>query len=214
MRQNNLIERLVGKKLFWLVFSVLFFSFPLVRALTRKLPKPLPVYSKIDQYSLTNEWGKSFGSNNLKGRVYIANFVFTNCPTVCPKLLKKMQKIQKRVRGLGSKIALVSFSVDPKNDTPKVLYKLSRKLQANPHVWSFLTGSENNIKNILLKNFKLPMQKSDNVYSFAHSQKFVLVDKNGSIRGYYSSDKDSINRLMIDVGLLVNNAFHKSPNET
>jgi len=207
LRQNNFIEKLVRRKTFWITFWILAFSYPLVKSIYRELPKPLPVYYSLPEYSLTNQFNKSFGSKNLRGKVYIASFVFSNCPTVCPKMLKKMQKIQKRVRGLSTGIGLVTFSVDPKNDTPKVLYKLSRKLHANPHVWSFLTGDEKSIEKLLINNFKLPMGKSDNVYDFAHSKKLVLVDKEGNIRGYYNSDKDDVNRLMIDVGLLINNAF-------
>jgi protein SCO1/2 len=133
--------------------------------------------------------------------------MFTSCPTVCPEMTRKMQTIQKRVRGLGQAIALVSFSVDPKTDTSPVLYKYAQEYRANHYIWSFLTGSEDQLKNVIINNMKLPFITSNNLIEITHSEKLVLMDKLGNIRGYYQADTDGINQLMIDTGLLINNAF-------
>ena len=128
-----------------------------------------------------------------------------------------MQKVQKRVKGVGNKIALVTFTVDPEHDTPKILYKTARDLRANPYIWKFVTGEKAEMKNLLVKGFKVPMgeKEADNMMDIAHSDRIVLVDETGSIRGYYRSDKDSLNKLMIDVGLLINRSnFNKSQGET
>ena len=121
-----------------------------------------------------------------------------------------MQKIQKRVRGLGTKVTILSFTVDPDNDTPKVLFKLARDRGANPFIWKFITGKKESLKEFLIDGLKVPMgdkEETNNIYDIAHSEKIVLVDQVGNIRGYYGMSKDNINKLMIDVGLLANNAF-------
>ena len=100
---RNRFERLFLSKMFWAVFLSLGFSYPIYRSVTRQLPPPLPVFSTLPQYELINEEGQPFGSQALQGKPYIAGFFFTNCPSSCPALMAKMQKLQKRVRGLGTK---------------------------------------------------------------------------------------------------------------
>ena len=212
LRQSNFIERLFVKKSFWVIFWLIFFSYPLVQSINRKLPEPLPVYGVVPSFNLETEDSLRIKSDDLKGKIYIANFMFASCPTACPKNLEQVKKIQKRVRGVGQKIAILSFTVDPENDSPKRLFKLARKWKANPFIWKFVTGEKNQLVSLLTKGFKVPVgdkEYSKNVYDIAHSEKVVLVDQEGQIRGYYSLGKDDINRLMIDVGLLANNAFTK-----
>ena len=194
----------------------LLFAYPVYRSLNRVLPPELPVMSKLPDYKLVDEMGKGFGSGDLKGRVYLASFVFTSCPMTCRELLEKMQKVQKRVKGVGNKIALVTFSVDPEYDTPKILYKTARDLKANPFIWKFVTGEKEKVRSLLVDGFKVPMGEKEaigdgSMIDIAHSEKIVLVDESGHIRGYYNVDKDSLNQLMIDVGLLINrNNFNKA----
>lgn len=179
--------------------------------MNRDLPDPLPVFYTLPEFKTVNEFGKPYGSKELKGKVFIANFAFTSCTTVCPPLMKKIQKVQKRIRGLRGAVSLVTFSVDPVTDTPKTLFKYSRKLQTNPQLWTFLTGEENEMRSLLIDGFKVPMgnkEKAKHMYDIAHSQRLVLVDRKGQIRGYYSTDKASIDKLMIDTGLLANNSFN------
>ena len=217
VRSDNFFERLISSKMFWILSMGLLFAYPVYRSLNRTLPPELPKISKVPQFQMTDEMGKSFGSNDLKGRVYLASFAFTSCPVTCKELLAKMQKVQKRVKGVGNKIALVTFTVDPEHDTPKILYKTARDLRANPYIWKFVTSDKSKMKNLLVKGFKVPMgdKKSDDMMDIAHSDRVVLVDELGHIRGYYRSDKDSINKLMIDVGLLINRSnFNKSQGET
>ncbi len=214
IRKEFFIERIVRNPWFWTISLILLFSYPLIRSINRELPNPPAKYFKIPEFKLVNENNKFFGSSNLKGRVYLASFIFTSCPSVCPKITADMKKIQKRVRGLGDKIALVSFSVDPTNDTPEVLFKYARDAGANPYIWTFLTGDIKEIKNLLNNGFRVAMgdktKNSDDIIDIAHSQKIVLVDYDGDVRGYYSLDKESVNKLMIDVGLLVNKKHYQS----
>lgn len=218
IRKESFLEKLVSRKFFWLFFVILFFSYPIYRSMNRDLPEPLPMLYKAPNFNLTNEFGKPFGAADLAGKPYVANFMFSSCPTTCPALMEKMQLIQKRVRGLGTNFAIVSFTVDPENDTPKVLHKYARDLQANPFVWSFLTGEKEELQKTLIDGFKVPMGEFEQIegvvdgakvslFDIAHTNKVVLVDREGMIRGYYSTTKEDIDRLMIDVGLLVNNSY-------
>jgi len=207
-RENTIIEKLVSSKLFWFLFCSFFFTYPLVRSLYRELPAELPRYGQLTPFNLTDENGQNYGSYDLKGQVYMANFHFTSCPTICADLMRKLQVVQKRIKGLDkSLVKIVSFTVDPKTDTPKKLFKYARDLKASPYVWKFLTGENTVLEKLLVDGFKVPMGKKEgeaDMYDIAHTGKIVLVDHNGDIRGYYSTDDTSINKLMIDLGLLVN----------
>lgn len=226
IRENNWFYKLIRMKSFWLVFCLLSFSYPVYRSLNRTLPPPLPVYYQLPEYKLTNEFGKDFGTKELAGKVYIANFMFTSCPTTCPALMDKMDLVQKRVRGLGDKVAIVTFTVDPEVDTVEVLYKYARKRHSNPYIWSFLTGTEEQLKNIVIDGFKVPMgdkspvdkivgQETVSLLDIAHTEKLALVDSKGQIRGYYATDRVDMDRMMIDLGLLVNNSFsYEKPTQT
>lgn len=212
IRQLSRFEQLFRSKLLWSLMVLFFFAVPIIRSVQRDLPEPLPVLSEVPPFQFTDENGKAFGSADLEGKVYIANFIFTSCQTVCPNLLSKVQKVQHRLRGVIDRASIVSFTVDPEFDTPEILFKKARELKANPHVWKFLTASEDEMRNLLIKGFKVPMgQKEGTLYDIAHSQKLVFVDTKGRIRGYYSTSKEDINRLMIDVGLTINNKENDRP---
>ncbi|MFP5387276.1 MAG: SCO family protein [Bacteriovoracia bacterium] len=206
IRKTNAVEALVRSKLFWVLFLLFGFSYPIYRSLNRTLPPDLPVIAKVPDFELISENGQRFGSKDLKGRVYLANFVFARCPSVCPKMLSDLEVIQKRVRGTGKKVAIVSFTVDPEHDNEKVLFDLARKHRANPHVWTFLTGSDKEAMFKLYRNgFKVGVeQNAQDMFDIAHSEKIVLVDADNQVRGFYSFEKNDVNKLMIDVGLLIN----------
>ena len=207
IRKSNFIEKLVGSKLFWVLACTLLFAYPISKSVTRMLPAELALYNTLPDFRFTDENGKSFGTNELKGKVYIANFMFTSCQTYCPKLLKQIQTVQHRMRGVIDRAAIVSFTVDPDTDTSTVLFAKARELNANPVVWRFLTATPKDVKNLLVDGFKVPIgekQTANNIMDVAHSNKLVLVDQDGVIRGYYEADTKGINQLMIDTGLLIN----------
>jgi protein SCO1/2 len=213
IRQGNWLEKLIRRKTFWVLFILFGFSYPIYRSIYRELPPELPIITHVPEYELYSENGQRFGSKNLKDKVYLANFIFSRCPTVCPKMLADMEKIQKRVRGTGHKVAIVSFTVDPEYDTEKVLFDLARKHKANPHIWSFLTGTDKDaLFKLYSEGFKVGVEQNSagaasgakDLFDIAHSEKIVLVDQANRVRGYYSFDDHSVNKLMIDVGLLLN----------
>lgn len=202
-----LINKLVKSKIFWFLMTGFFFGYPVMKSVQRSMPMELPVLSTLPSFKLIDENNKLFGSDELKGKIYIANFIFTSCQTSCPVLLKTIQTVQHRLRGVIDRAAIVSFSVDPETDTPEVLFNKAREMKANSSVWRFLTGPREAIKTLLIDGFKVPVGEKEianNIMDVAHSNKLVLVDGEGAIRGYYNSDKDGINRLMIDTGILIN----------
>lgn len=220
-RNDNWLQKLIRMKSFWLIFWLLSFSYPVYRTLNRTLPPPLPVYYTVPEFTLTNEFGKPFGTKELTGKFYIANFMFTSCPTTCPALMDKMDLVQKRIRGLGTKAAIVTFTVDPEVDTVETLYKYARKRRSNPFIWNYLTGTKADLEKIVISGFKVPMGNKEPVekqlaeekitlFDIAHSEKLVLVDDRGQIRGYYGTERVEMDRMMIDLGLLVNNSFSRA----
>lgn len=206
VRSSSWIERMVRMKTFWVLFIVFGFTYPIYKSMNRTLPPELPIIAQVPEFELISENGQRFGSKELKGRVYLANFVFARCPTVCPKMLADLEKIQKRVRGTGQKVAIVTFTVDPEHDNEKVLFDLARKHDANPFMWTFLTGSDKEALFKLYKDgFKVGVEHNPkNLFDIAHSEKIVLVDGENRVRGYYAFDENTVNQLMIDVGLLIN----------
>lgn len=212
VRNSNFIEKLVLSKTFWIVFCSFLFAYPVYRSMNRELPPELPVIYELPEFKLVDENGKAFGSGDLNGKPYIANFHFTSCPTVCPEIMKEAQTIQKRIRGLGTNVAIVSFTVDPDTDSPKVLFDKARELKANPYIWKFLTGSRDDLKKVILGGFRSAMGEREeldqNMYDIAHSSRFFLVDEKGRVRSIYSKNKEDIDKMMIDLGLLINRLVH------
>ncbi len=222
LRKDLFIERLLIKKAFWAFILSFLFFFPIYRSINRKLPPELPKFGKVPSFELIDDFGKPFTSKSVQGKAYIASFLFTSCPTTCPKITEKLRVVQRRVKGVGTKLSILTFSVDPQNDTPEVLYKYARKQHANPTIWKFLTSqNEKEMKELLIKGFKVPVGEKElikkkiaeteiHLWDIAHTEKFVLVDHEGEIRGYYGIDKAELNRLMIDVGLLVNREYWRN----
>lgn len=219
IRKKSRIQRLIKKPLFWILFCSLSLVLPVVKSMNRVLPPELPVLFQLPEYSLTNEYSETFGSKDLRGKIYLANFLFTTCPSTCPALVNRMKTVQKRVRGLGQKVAIVSFTVDPANDSPEVLKKYALKNKYNPYIWSWLTGEKQDLKDLLIGGFKVPMGDGEtlngkvdgedvSLFDIAHTNKIVLVDVIGRIRGYYGTDMEGVNKLMIDLGLLANRTFN------
>lgn len=205
-RQLNTVERVFASGWFWLGAVALVFGFNIIRSVMAEVPQPPKVLLSLPQFTLTNQAGEPFGSADLEGKIWIANFVFTSCATTCPRLTEQMQKVKHRVQGMGDAIHLVSFSVDPERDTPDVLAKYSAKYGATPSKWAFLTGSIADIEAAVVKGFKMPIEQEPaterTAFDITHGTRFVLVDPQNNIRGFYETGEDDIDRLVKDVGLV------------
>ena len=137
--------------------------------------------------------------HDLAGKVWVADFIFTNCGGTCPLMTEKMRKLQD---ALPPAVHFVSFTVDPARDTTKILAAYAKEHAANQERWSFLTGDKQDLFDICIKGFKLPLDTEGGTPAepIAHSTRFVLVDKKGDIRGYYSgTEEEELKRLASDV---------------
>lgn len=165
--------------------------------------RPLPSYGIVPKFELTNQEAQSFGSQQLAGKIWIADFIFTTCPGPCPIISTRMSELQKP---LGkSDIRLVSFSVDPETDTPEVLRVYADKLRKEPLRWDFLTGPLETITSLSRDGFKLAIAAGEEPGSGpVHSTRFVLVDRRGTIRGYYDAlAADGVTKLLADANHLL-----------
>lgn len=147
------------------------------------------------QFSLTDQTGAPFGSAELRGKTWIAAFFFTRCPTVCPKITKRMKDLQDTAKAKRVDVRFVSISVDPENDTPAVLTEYAKKNQIDTKSWTLLTGDYDTVKKTVLEGFKVALDgKADAAaedFGILHGSHLVLVDKNGQIRGYYGTNNES-----------------------
>ena len=160
----------------------------------------LPEEGVVPPFQLTNQNGESFGSQQLLGRIWIADFVYSTCPGPCPMISTRMGELQKPLR--DTDVRLVSFSVDPQHDTPAVLREYAAKLNAQPDRWEFLTGDKAAIYRLSRDGFKLAANEGE-AGKPIHSTRMVLVDRRGVIRGYYdATDADAVTRLLADVAHL------------
>ncbi len=155
---------------------------------------------KVPAFELTQQDGSAYASKALDGKVWVANFVFTRCPTICPTFSAKMASIQKKT---GDAVRLVSFTVDPEFDTPEKLAAYATKFQATPR-WTFLTGERPAVEAIVIKGLMQTMVKGDgSLMSIGHGSYFVLVDGKQQIRGFYRfNDDDSVERVVRDAATL------------
>jgi protein SCO1/2 len=164
-----------------------------IAGLTLSCSKPsLPDYGLIPQFTLTDSNGQPFDSQSLHGKVWVADFIYTNCPGPCPRMTSQMHQMEQKVNGFED-VRLVSFSVDPDRDTPAALTEFAHRFGGPTAQWYFLTGSPATVHLLAHDVFKV----GDLIGVMDHSTKFMLVDKKGHLRGYYSSfDQEGIPALL------------------
>lgn len=169
--------------------------------------RTISTYGAIPSFELVNQDAEPFGSAQLAGKIWIADFIFTTCPGPCPIISTRMSELQKPLE--KTDIHLVSFTVDPEKDTPDVLRAYAEKLQAQPKRWDFLTGSRPAIYSLARDGFKLAVSDgSDETGVPVHSTRVVLVDRHGVIRGYYDAlAPDAVTKLLADA----NHLFREQP---
>ena len=189
--------RIVGAR-GWLVGALLLLA-PAVIACSAE---ELPVYYEIPSFSLTDQMGRTVASDDLEGRVVLANFIFTNCTEFCLTLTPRMAQVQESLKEdglLGEDVVLLSFSVDPEHDTQDVLLDYAERYGADHDAWRFLTGTPEEMQGIVTDGFKLAYtevpQTLDHIhadgsvhvheYNVVHTNRLALVDGAGQVRAYY-----------------------------
>lgn len=192
----------------WVAFAALALAVPMGALLyrARAVRADLPLLGDLPAFSLVAEDGKPFHKDDLLGRVWIADFVFTSCSDACPRLQGKMRRLQDRLipKEQGGNIGLLSISVDPERDTPEKLRQYGETFGARPGLWRSLTGDQKEVERTVVRGFHTAMARvpSDNAdphlqaFEIMHGERLVLVDRLGRIRGYY--DADDPDRLLRD----------------
>jgi protein SCO1/2 len=170
-------------------------------------PRPsLPFYGHVPALQLVDERGAPFTEASLRGHVSVVDFVFTRCTSSCPRLTARMAELQSRLAGPASDVKLVSFTVDPENDTPSVLSRYAAAVHADLDRWSFVTGGSDAVQKAVVFGFKMSdakIQKGANDYDVVHGDWFVLVDRKGDLRWYYpTGTPEEFAKLVDDLELL------------
>jgi len=139
----------------------------------------------VGDFALVDQHGETFGTNELRGKVWIADFFFSNCPGPCPRMSTLMGDIQRQTKDLDD-LRIVSITVDPDRDTPETIKAYGERYGAIDGRWYFLTGPQNLLHRLASKDFNL----FDVDGSLQHSTRFALVDRQGRVRGFYSTGEN------------------------
>ncbi|MFQ5590743.1 MAG: SCO family protein [Phycisphaerae bacterium] len=193
---------------------ILLFAFPLAAAVVFWLSfsttsdsgtEPLPIIFHTPEFSLTERSGRTVTHNDLRGHVWLADFIFTRCAGPCPKLTLRMRSLQESLKQYDDDVKLVSFTLDPTYDTPKVLSRYAQRGQADADFWWFLTGkNETAVHTLVEKGFLQAVSRAKGGRGIVHSTYFVLVDRMGRARGLYDGlDAASKPRILRDVATLL-----------
>ena len=164
-------------------FIVLVFGIWTVKEFRARFKKnDLVEIGPAPKFELINQNGKKISNKDYEGKVYVVEFFFTSCPSICPKMNKNMVQLQDAFYG-DLNFGIVSITIDPENDTPQALRAHAQKLGAKHPNWNFLTGDFTYIMNLANKGFNIFAGKNSNVTGgFEHSGLFALIDKDGKIR--------------------------------
>lgn len=166
------------------------------------------VWHKVEDITLTNQLGTQVSLSDLKNKVIVADFFFTKCPSICPRLTRNMKKLQDalkikdELRNIDTSfIQFISFTVDPERDSATVLKKYGDRFGVNPEIWWLLTGPKKTIYDFAINELKLGLTDGGTVDSnFIHTSKFVLLDKDRVVRGYYDGlDSIALSKLAGDL---------------
>lgn len=184
----------------YLLFALLFF----ITACGKQIENPLNW--PVQEFTSTDQEGTEVALDQLKGKVWVADFIFTNCTTVCSPMTAQMAFLQKKLKDEGLEVSLVSFSVDPERDTPEAMKAYGESFDADFSNWHFLTGYSNEeIIRFSKESFKSPVMFETGTDQVGHVTSFFLVDEKGVIvKKYPGIEPTSLDKIVQDAKLLVN----------
>src|SRR5262249_43932082 len=141
---------------------------------------PLPDFGVLPDFNLRDQADRPFGLEDLRGKTWIANFMFTSCTTFCPVLTAQMAELRKKLGNENQRLHFVSFTVDPVRDSPHALSEYARRMKVAHENWTFLTGPSGEVRDVITKGFHIALgarvPSSKGTYDILHSRHFVLVD--------------------------------------
>lgn len=202
-----------SRKYFFYLFVILlpvvsiYISFRAKQEKKKVLANELPFLSKdsLPDFTLIAHTGDTITRKNIEGKILVADFFFTRCRGICPQMSKQMARIQQSLsdnESVGKKFIMLSHTVDPGNDNVAVLREYAALYGADSTYWLLVTGDRKQLYDLAIDFYKLPALETpeDTLNPYAHSERFILVDRNGLIRGYYDgTDSSSVDNLMNDI---------------
>jgi protein SCO1/2 len=160
-----------------------------------------PIGREVPQFSLIDQQQRPITRDSLKGHVWVASFFFSRCAGTCPMTSSQMSKLQRQVP--DGDVRLVSFSMDPQYDTPEVLRSYARQFKADDERWYMLTGERGQITRVVDALGLTDPKQGQKADTMVHSDQFILIDRQGRTRGFYTSTDDTaLQHLAADVALL------------
>ena len=173
-----------------------------IKKIRTGIASTLPVYNKVPEFSLIERSGSLVSLSDLIGKVWIANFIFTHCAGPCPFITTQMKKLQTQLVQVAN-VQLVSVSVDPERDSPRVLSDYSLRFGADKENWFFLTGEKAAVYRMIREGFRIAIEDDLEANQISHSLKFVLVDRAGQVRAYYDgTDPELVDKVILDLKIL------------
>lgn len=167
--------------------------------------RELKNFGEVKPFKLTERNGKEVTLDSLRGKVWVANFIFTSCTSQCPLIMMEAQKVSKALL-FKENFRMVSVSIDPMSDTPERLSKYANEWKADPFKWLFLTGTFSEVKSFMHEGLQVPTEVE--AVELMHSSKLVLVDHLSRIRGYYDAeDGAQMKKLLRDSKDLLKKSF-------
>lgn len=163
------------------------------------------IYHKIQPFSFVNQDGKTITDKDYEGKIYVVDYFFTTCKTICPKMTTELIRVQRKFAYTNGLIQILSHTVDPENDSVPVLKAYSEMVHADTKTWNFVTGDKKALYDMARNSYLLNATEGDGgPDDFVHSELFILVDKEKHIRGIYDgTDIKSVTNLMEDIKVLM-----------
>ena len=160
---------------------------------------------RVGSFSLTNQEGKTITEKNFDGKIYVTDFFFVTCPTICPKMTKQMERVVDKFKS-NNNILFLSHTVMPEHDSVPVLKEYATKHKINSDKWNLVTGDKKQIYDLARKTYFAAITEGDGgVDDFIHTENFVLIDKEKRIRGFYDgTSENDVDRLINDINTLLN----------
>ncbi|MBA3971087.1 MAG: SCO family protein [Bacteroidetes bacterium] len=163
------------------------------------------IYHTIQPFSFINQDGKAITDKDYEGKIYVADYFFTTCKSICPKMTTEFIRVQRKFEYTKGLVQLLSHTVDPENDSVPVLKAYSKMVHADSTTWNFVTGDKKELYDMARYSYLLNAMEGDGgPEDFIHSELFVLVDKEKHIRGIYDGTNiKAVNNLIDDVKVLI-----------
>jgi protein SCO1/2 len=167
------------------------------------------VYPTIPYFYFLNDDSVVVKSTEMEGKVWVVDFFFTTCPTICPTMTKNMQKLNAATKDLHDELQFISISINPQHDTPSILKRYREHYKATASNWQFLTGKEAETHQLGIENFQIfAGRDEESEGGYAHSGAFTLVDKEGYVRGVYlGTDEKQVIQLEKDIRKLLKEEY-------